>query len=282
MKELPYNMKRVLAMVLAATLALSLTACGGAKQEEKPAAGNDKPVAAAKTHLDEIKAAGKIVLGTSADYPPYEFHKTVDGKDTIVGWEIELSQQIAQELGVKLEIKESAFDNLIADLNAKKVDFVVSAMTITEKRKANVDFSDSYWQGGQVVLVLKEKAATYKTAADLKGKTIGVQLGTTGEAEAQKIEGAKLKQVDKFEAVILDLLSGKVDAVICGYTVAKNYEKNNPKLAVTAELSSEQNGIAFRKGDAELVAAVNGALKKITAGGKLEEIVKKYEAEASK
>jgi ABC-type amino acid transport substrate-binding protein len=277
-------MKRILSTAIALTLALSLTACGGAAKTETPAAtgGTEpKPQVTAKTHLDEIKAAGKIVLGTSADYPPYEFHKTIDGKDTIVGWEIEMAEQIAKDLGVKLEIKESAFENLIADLNAKKVDFVVSAMSITPDRAKNVDFSAPYWKGGQSVLVLKENAAKYKTAADLKGKTIAVQLGTTGEEEAKKIEGAKVKPVDKFEATILDLLSGKVDAVVCGYTVGKNYEKNNPKLAFAMELSSEENAAAFRKGDKELTEAVNASLKKLTTSGQLEQIVKKYEAEAA-
>lgn len=276
-------MKRIITTALALTLALSLAACGGAKQNAAPAAGGEtKTPAAAKTHLDEIKAAGKIVMGTSADYPPYEFHKTVDGKDKIVGWEIEMAEEIAKDLGVKLEIKESAFDNLIADLTAKKVDFVLSAMTITDKRKENIDFSEPYWQGGQSILVLKEKAGQYKTAADFKGKTIGVQLGTTGEEEAKKIEGAKVKPVDKFEATILDLLAGKVDAVVCGYTVGKNYEKNNPKLSLVVELSSELNGVAFRKGDKELVAAVNASLKQLTGDGRLEKLVQKYEAEESK
>jgi ABC-type amino acid transport substrate-binding protein len=275
-------MKRIFTTAVALTLALSLTACGGATKTETPAAGGEtKPQATAKTHLDEIKAAGKIVLGTSADYPPYEFHKTIDGKDTIVGWEIEMAEQIAKDLGVKLEIKESAFENLIADLKAKKVDFVVAAMSITPDRLENVDFSDPYWQAGQSVLVLKEKAGQYKTAADLKGKTIGVQLGTTGEEEAKKVEGAKVKPVDKFETVILDLLSGKVDAVICGYTVGKNYEKNNPKLAFAMQLSSEKNAVAFRKGDKELTAAVSDSIKKLTSSGQLEQLVKKYEAEAS-
>ncbi|HWI60892.1 MAG TPA: basic amino acid ABC transporter substrate-binding protein [Symbiobacteriaceae bacterium] len=278
-------MKRFFAAALALTLALSLTACGGAKKTETPAAGTDKKTeapAAPKTHLDEIKAAGKIVLGTSADYPPYEFHKTVDGKDKIVGWEIEMAEEIAKDLGVKLEIKESAFDNLIADLSAKKVDFVISAMTITDKRKENVDFSEPYWKGGQSVLVLKDNASKYKTTADFKGKTIGVQLGTTGEEEAKKIDGAKVKPVDKFEATILDLLAGKVDAVICGYTVGKNYEKNNPKIHFAMELSTELNGVAFRKGDKELVAAVNASLKKLTSDGRLDKLVAKYEAEEAK
>jgi ABC-type amino acid transport substrate-binding protein len=273
-------MKRMLALVLALVVAVSVAACGGAKSNTGSSAGASS---APKNHLEEIKAAGKIVLGTSADYPPYEFHKTVDGKDTIVGWEIEMAQEIAKELGVKLEIKEAAFDSLIPELIAKKVDFVISAMTITDERKKSVDFSEPYWQGGQAVLALKENAGKYKSKADFEGKTIAVQLGTTGEAEAKKIKDAKVKPVDKFEAAVLDLLSGKVDLVVGGYTVVKNFEKNNPKLAVVGEpLSSEENGVVFRKGDKELQEAVNAILKKMKEDGRLEKLVQKYEAEAVK
>lgn len=277
-------MKKLITMALSLTLALSLAACGGAKQEE-PAAKTPTPAAeqkeeAPKSHLEEIKAAGKIVLGTSADYPPYQFHKIVDGKDSIVGWEIELAEAIAKELGVELEVKDSKFETLLIDLNAKKVDFVVSAVTITEKRKESVDFSDPYWKGGQVVLMQKEKAVA--NVADLKGKTIGVQLGSTGEIEAKKIEGANVKAVEAFEANILDLLSGKVDAVVLGYAVGKNYEKLNPKLTVVAELSSSDNAIALRKGDKELAEAVNAALAKFKADGTIEKLVAKYEAEEKK
>lgn len=280
-------MKKFITMALSLTLALSLAACGGAKQQEPAAqtqnsAASEKKEEAKKSHLDEIKAAGKIVMGTSADYPPYEFHKVVDGKDTIVGWEIEMAELIAKELGVKLEIKEYGFDTLIATLNANKVDFVVSAMTITDKRKESVDFSIPYNQGGQQILTTKEKAATIKTAADLKGKTVAVQLGTTGEAEAQKIEGVKVKQLDKFEAAVLDLLAGKVDAVIGGSIVVKNFEKNNPKLVTGEQLTSERNGIAFRKGDTELVEAVNKALDKLIKDGTVEKLVLKYETAEAK
>lgn len=277
-------MKRFFTTVLALTLALSLTACGTKVTIGTPPASTDKTPAApaAKTQLDEIKAAGKIVLGTSADYPPYEFHKVVDGKDTIVGWEMDMAQAVAQELGVKLEIKESAFDNLIADLMAKKVDIVISAMTINDDRKKSVDFSQPYWKAGQVVMTLKEKAATYKTDADFSGKTIAVQLGTTGEEEAKKIAGAKVKPMERFDAAVLDLLSGKADLVICDYTVGKNYEKNNAKLQVIKELNSEENGVVIRKGNKELVDAVNAALAKIKADGRLDQFVKKYEAEAGK
>ncbi|HLO03845.1 MAG TPA: basic amino acid ABC transporter substrate-binding protein [Symbiobacteriaceae bacterium] len=265
-------MQKALSALLAVALAFALTACG-AKQNNQTTAGN---------HLAAIKQKGTIVLGTSADYPPYEFHKTEGGQDKIVGWEIELAEQIAKDLGVKLEIRDIPFDNLIPELQAGKVDFVVSALTITEKRAKSVDFTDPYWRGGQVILAAADKAGAITTAADLKGRRVAVQLGSTGEAEAQKVQGAQLVQLDKFEAAVMEVLSGKADAVIAGYTVAKNYEKNNPKLKIAGPpLSTEDNGIAVKKGDKELLAAIGSSLAKLK-GAPLDAMVKKYEAVEAK
>lgn len=274
-------MKKLRTLALGLVLALSLTACGGAKTEQAPASQTKAPAAEApKNHLEEIKAAGKIVLGTSADYPPYEFHKLENGKDTIVGWEIELAEAIAKELGVKLEIKDSKFDTLLGDLNAKKLDWVIAGLTITEERKKSVDFSDPYVKGGQVLLTRKDTGI--KGVADLNGKTIGVQLGTVGETEAKKIQGAKVKSLDSYEAVVLDLISGKVDAVVIGNSVGKHYEKQNPKLAVVAELTSDETAAAFRKGDKELVEAVNKILAKLKQDGTIDKLIEKYQAEEKK
>lgn len=273
-------MKKLFTLVLTLTLALSLAACGGAKKTDStaPGASTENKETTAKTHLDEIKAAGKIVLGTSADYPPYEFHKTVDGKDTYAGWEMDLAKAIAQDLGVTLEIKDLGFEGLIGDLNAQKVDFVIAAMTITEKRAQSVDFSMPYWKGGQVLLMKPDKAAAFKSVADLNGKTIGVQLGSTGEEEAKKIAGAKVKPLEKFEAAVLDLMSGRVDAVACDYTVGRNYEMTQG-LKIVHSMSSEQTGIAFRKGDKELIEAVNKSLDKLIKDGSIDKMVKVYSEE---
>lgn len=271
-------MKKLFALVLTLTLALSLAACGGAKSDST-AKTDGAPKAAAKSHLDEIKAAGKLVVGTSADYPPYEFHKTVDGKDIITGWEMDMAKEIAKQLGVTLEIKESAFEGLIGDLSAKKIDMVIAAMAIDPKRAQSVDFSTPYWKGGQVLLMKKAAAEAFKSPADLKGKTIGVQLGTTGEKEANKIEGAKVKPLEKFEAAVLDLMSGRVDAVACDYTVGKNYEMNQPDLKIVHSMSSEETGIAFRKGDAELKAAIDPIVQKLVKDGAIEKMVNAYTAD---
>lgn len=271
-------MKKIITLALTLALALSLTACGGAKQSGTPT--DSQKTGAPANHLEEIKAAGKIVLGTSADYPPYEFHKLENGKDIITGWEIEMAEQIAKDLGVKLEIKEGKFETLIADLNTKKVDFVIAAMTIDEERSKSVDFSTPYWKGGQVILTKKATAGSLKSQADLNGKTLGAQLGSTGEKAAKAVEGTKVKSFDAFEAAVMDLVTGKVDAVVCDYTVARNYEINNKDLTMLFDLTTEDSGIAFRKGDKELVEAVNQSVAKMKQEGAIEKLVAKYQAEA--
>lgn len=115
-------MKKIFSLVLAMFMMLSLVGC-------------NKNQNTTVDELGKIKKAGKIVLGTSADYPPYEFHKVIDGKDEIVGFDIEIAKQIAKDLGVELEIKDMKFDGLLAALQAGKIDFIVSGMTPTEERK---------------------------------------------------------------------------------------------------------------------------------------------------
>ncbi|MBE6345375.1 MAG: transporter substrate-binding domain-containing protein, partial [Spirochaetaceae bacterium] len=128
--------------------------------------------------MEKIKADGKIILGTSADYPPYEFHSMVDGKDTIVGFDISIAQEIAKDLGVELEIKDMNFDGLLAALVSGNVDFVISGMTPTEERKQNVDFSDIYYEAvhGAVIRVADE-AKYAANPESLKDVLIGAQKG---------------------------------------------------------------------------------------------------------
>ncbi|MBR5866998.1 MAG: transporter substrate-binding domain-containing protein, partial [Spirochaetaceae bacterium] len=123
-------MKKIIALLVVLALALPVIAAG---QTDVSA-------------MEKIKANGKIILGTSADYPPYEFHALIDGKDTIVGFDISIAEEIAKDLGVQLEIKDMNFDGLLAALVSGNVDFVISGMTPTEERKQNVDFSDIYYE----------------------------------------------------------------------------------------------------------------------------------------
>ena len=135
--------KKLMAIAAVATIAIGMVGCGSGTTTEKKE-GNAAPAAKATT-LDAIKSKGKLVVGTSADYAPYEFHTQVNGKDQIVGFDIEIAKQFAKDLGVELEIKDMAFDGLLVALQADKVDMVFAGMTPTEVRKKNVDFSDIYF-----------------------------------------------------------------------------------------------------------------------------------------
>lgn len=226
--------------------------------------------------VDAIKKAGKLVVGTSADYPPFEFHDISSGKDVIAGFDIDLAKAIAKELGVELEIKDMSFDTIISAVLTKKVDMGIAGFTITEERKKSVNFSIPYIQGGQQIITYKGSGITGKD--DLKGKTVGVQLGTTGEEIAKKIEGAKLKQFDKVDTAVLDLLNKKVDAVIVDFAVAKAYaSQNSDKLELVGNLLDDAaKAVVLRKEDEKLLEVVNKVITDLKNSGELDKMVQKW------
>lgn len=260
------NIKRILALVVSISLVFALTACG-----KKDGASSD----AGK--LEQIKESGKLVLGTSADYPPFEFHKEINGKDEIVGFDIEIAKAMAEELGVELEIKDMKFDGLLAALNAGKVDIVIAGMNPTEDRKAAVDFSEIYYREVQSVVVRAESADLIKTLDDLKGKKVAVQKGTTMEAMAQQhMAESEIKGLGRVTDVVLELKNKKVEAVVMEKPVAKAYVAANPELKLTEiELEPEDTGfaVAVKKGNADLVAKTNEILKSLMDQGKIDEFV---------
>ncbi|WP_127532798.1 ABC transporter substrate-binding protein [Paenibacillus kobensis] len=253
-------MKKWLTVMLVSVLAVSLAACG--KSENK---------------LDTIKKSGKIVLGTSADYAPYEFHKTTDGKDEIVGFDIAIAKRIADELGVELEIQDMKFDGLLLALNADKVDFVISGMTPTPDRAKNVDFTNIYYTAEQGVLVKKENAGSFHSFDDLKGKKIAVQKGSIQEGIAKEIEGAKLTSLSKISELVLELTSGRVDAVIAEKPVTELYAKNRSDIALADVVvpGDEEGGsaIALKKKNKPLVDEVNKVLDEMKQDGSLDQYI---------
>ncbi|MCR4431710.1 MAG: basic amino acid ABC transporter substrate-binding protein [Tepidanaerobacteraceae bacterium] len=283
--------KRAAVLVLIVVLIASLlTGCGSKAastaqqgqtqteqgQSSQQSASSSSQSAGEEDIVQKIKNSGKLVMATSADYPPYEFHDISGGKDEITGFDIDIAKAIAKELGVELEIKDMAFDGILPALLAKKVDIAIAAFTITEERKKSVNFSDPYLDGGQQIVTYK--GSGIKGKEDLKGKTIGVQLSTTGEAEAKKIQGAKLKQFDRVDAVMLDLMNKRVDAAIVGKVVADAYIKLNPDKYEMAgdKLNSEQNGIPIRKEDTKLLEVVNKVLKDLKDSGEYDKLVQKW------
>ncbi|QAY67385.1 ABC transporter substrate-binding protein/permease [Paenibacillus protaetiae] len=224
-------------------------------------------------------AAGKtIVMGTSPDYPPYE---NVDAKNSgeIVGLDIDIAKAIAQKLGYTLEIKSMDFNGLIAALQTKRVDFVMSGMSATEERKQSVDFSDVYYLARNTIISAKSDG--YTTLEQLEGKRIGVQLGSTQEAAVKDVQDATLVKLNKITDLIQELKSGRIDAAIVEDAVAADVAQSNPDFAVNyLPPGSDGYAIAFPKGS-DLTDKFNRELEDMKQSGELDKLTDKWFAASS-
>lgn len=211
-------------------------------------------------------------IGLSADFAPFEYREG----DKIVGFDPELAELISKESGLKFEIVDIAFSGLLSALQTKKIDIILSGMSVTEERKKAVNFSKAYFNVSQVILV-KEKTTSINGKEDLVGKKIGVQLGTTSDTIAQEIEGISLKQYDAASGAVLELKSDKLDAIILDYQLAHNFAKNNKGLVILEkELAVEEYAMALRKDDTELKSKIDAALDKIIDSEDYDKLMEKY------
>ncbi|MCE5221919.1 MAG: ABC transporter substrate-binding protein [Clostridium sp.] len=263
--------KKLVAVAAVVTIAISMVGCGNTQKKE--GTGTDKASA-----LQAIKSKGKLVVGTSADYPPYEFHKEVDGKDQIVGFDIEIAKQFAKDLGVELEIKDMAFDGLLVALQSDKVDMIFAGMTPTEERKQNADFSDIYYTATHRFILRAGEETGITSMEDLKGKKIGVQKGSIQEGIAKaNFDAANIKSLDKVTDLVLDLKNNKVDAVLAEYPVAQINVQRNTGIAIAEKLEvKDPDGgvsIAMKKNSPELQAEINKTIKNLKDQNKIEQFV---------
>ncbi|MBR5916634.1 MAG: basic amino acid ABC transporter substrate-binding protein [Lachnospiraceae bacterium] len=213
----------------------------------------------------------ELVMATNAEFPPYEFHEG----DKIVGIDVEICQAIADELGKELVIEDMAFDSVITSVYTGKADLGAAGLTITEDRLKNINFSDPYATAAQVIIIKDD--SDIASPDDLVGKTIGVQLGTTGDIYAEDIEDATLERYNKGFEAVQALLQGKIDAVIIDNEPAKVYVSQNDGLKIVDEaFTYEEYAIAIAKDNTKLLDDVNAAIKKLKDSGKLDEIVAKY------
>lgn len=220
-------------------------------------------------------APKKIVVATDATWPPAEF---IDEKTKeIVGFDIDLMKAIAQEVGLEVEFKNVAWDGIFAGLEAGEYDAIISSVTITEERKQKYDFSDPYFNAGQLIAVRIDNK-DIKGPADLKGKVAGAQIGTTGAFEIAKIEGATLKEYDTIDLAFMDLLEGRIDAVVADSPLTMAFVAKYPdKLKWVGEpFTEEYYGIVVKKGNKELLDLINKGLKAVKEKGILDQLVKKW------
>lgn len=216
-----------------------------------------------------------VILGTSADYMPYEFHKNIDGADTIVGFDIEIAKEIAKDMGAELVIKDTSFDALLPELTSGRVDFVISGMNPTEDRRKSIDFSIPYYRAEQSIVVLKEDKAKYDTMEGLEGARIGVQKSSVQEKIARKIPNAEVISLDKIPDLLLQLETGRVDTVIVEYPVAKAYIDEEKLVITDAKPVSENDeyAVGVQKGNTELLNSINATLERLKKDDQIQKFV---------
>ena len=264
-------MKKIIATAVLGIMTMGLAGCGSS---------NDKNSASKTDLLEKIQKNGKLVVGMSADYAPYEFHYIDEnGKDVIGGFDVDIANEIANKIGVDLVIQEMDFDALVSALPAGKVDLVISGMNSTEERAKVVDFSEVYYNSKHGILVRDEDADKYQTFADLEGAKVGVQLGSTQEKIAKtEIPNVNLQQLSNINNLILELKAGKVDAIVMEKPVAEMAVKSNPELAVGKPIYEEQTGgnaVGIAKNNPQLLAKVNEVITELNESGKMDEYIKK-------
>lgn len=283
------NFKKLAAFALAATMSLGLlTACGGTTGTTETPANTETPASTESTAPEtETPAAdgtfttveeGKLVMTTSADFPPYEY-TTDDGG--YAGIDVDIAQAIAEKLGLELVINDVGFDNALLAVQQGQSDIVMAGVTVTEERLLSMDFSNSYANGVQVVIVTED--SDIQSIEDLDGKLIGTQMGTTGYlycSDTPENGGYGEDAVIPYDdgaAAIQALMNGQVDCVVIDNAPAQEYVKANPGLKILdTEFANENYAIGFAKGNTALKDAVNAALIELVEDGTVQSIIDKY------
>jgi polar amino acid transport system substrate-binding protein len=229
--------------------------------------------------VDRIKKAGKLVVGSDVTYPPFEYMEA--GKPT--GFDVDIARAIAKELGVQLDYQNTAWDGIFAALKSGKFDMLLSGITITDERKKSFDlaFSKSYFDSGQGVAV-KKGGKPVRGDKDLVGRVVGVQINTTGQETAQKLQG--LKEIRKYETLpeaLADLAIGRVDAVVADYPVLLyNAAQGKDKKYEVAEGlivgEPEELGIPVRASEKDLLDVVNKVIDDLKKSGEYARLTQKW------
>ena len=271
------QVKKTLALAMSALMLLAmLTGCGSSKKDDAPAADSNtetqEPAAdTTSSKLDQIKANGKLLVGTEAQYAPYEF-KDLDAN--FAGCDMWLAQQIADSLGVELEVVDMAFDGIIPAVQSGQVDLGIAAFTNTPERAEEIDFSDLYETSAQLLIVKAGNADTYSTKESLVGLKVGAQKGTI---QSQLIQSAlpesELFELEKYPALALEVQNGNIAGLVVDQAVGEALvATSNGALEVsnftfTAEEASFGKSVVIAKGNEDLVAVVNEVINKVIADG---------------
>ncbi|MEA1065300.1 cystine ABC transporter substrate-binding protein [Erwinia sp. HR93] len=231
---------------------------------------------AAGNLLDTVKASGTLKVGLEGTYPPFSFQGE-DGK--LTGFEVEFAQALAQRLGVKASLKPTRWDGMLASLDSKRIDMVINQVTLSKERQQKYDFSEPYTVSGIQTLVKKGNEKQITKASDLKDKKVGVGLGTNYELWLREnVQGVDVRTYDDDATKYQDLRIGRIDAILIDRLAALDLvKKTHNTLAVAgAPFSRLTSGVALRKGNPEMLAAINRAIDAMKRDGSLAKISQKW------
>lgn len=227
--------------------------------------------------LQKIIDKGQLVVGMSADYPPYEFHKLISGKDEILGFDVQLSELIAKELGVEVKIIDMNYNGLLMALQSGQIDMILSAMTPTEERKQSTDFSEIYFEATQTMLVRADDADKYNTKESIAGKKIGVQTGSLQEIILKdQFPESRAVSLTKIPNLVLELESKKIEGIVLETAVADGYLDRYPTLVASKLAIEDTTGgtaVAMAKDSTALVAKVNEIIEKAKTDGTIDQFM---------
>ncbi len=286
MRRIGLNVIFVIAGVI-----IALTACGGdvspapnlistdptkAPEATATTASEPAPAEAEDDVWARIQSEGKIVVGTSSGYPPFEFinEETLD----LDGFDIALIKAISSRLGVEVKIEDFVFDSLVPALQLKQIDIAIAAMSITPERDALVDFTDVYYKGTDAVLAHEESAITIiKNIEDVAGHRVGIQNGTVYETILQdKIATDSLLIYPKIEQAISDLRAGHIDLVVMDYLPAQAYVTQGGIKIVGQDLQKQEFALVIPEGATSLKSELDRVLAELEAEGFIDQLTEEY------
>lgn len=265
--------KKILAALMTVAALVMIAGCGSSG--DKTADSKDD-----KDLVQTIKDKGELVVGTSADFAPFEFHTMVDGKDQVVGADIDLAQAIADELGVKLVVKDMEFNTVLASLQKGQVDIALSGISATPERQKTFDFSIPYYNPPQKLLINTKNADSLKTIADFAGKKVGAQKGSIQEdVVKEQLSDANLVSIAKVPNLVNELKQGSIDGLVLEETIGQAYIDQNPDIQF-ADIELESNSdeafaIALPKDSGKLKEEIDSILQKLIDDGSIDAFVEK-------
>ena len=262
------NWKKIMSVILAAGMMVSMAACGSKPAETEV---TEAQSAQADEKTDSQAAGGTLVMATNAEFPPYEYREG----DEIVGIDVDMARAVAEKLGMTLEVEDMAFDSILVAVQSGKADMGVAGMTVTEDRLNNCNFSDTYAEAAQVIIVKEDSEIA--TPDDLVGKTVGVQLGTTGDIYAEDIEDGTVERYNKGFEAVQALTQGKIDAVVIDDLPAQEFVKQSEGLKILdGAYSEEEYALCFEKENQELCDQFNDVIQELKDDGTFEQIANSY------